>query len=111
MSLGDFGRVLSELGLGAALACGMFIAFFFLLKWVLKISGEQLAAMQEERKAWNRIQEGFNDQMRGIQDQMKTNILTNKAFYDSVTEAHKFQREEHKEMIQCLGRINGYKTH
>lgn len=105
----DITKMVSELGLGAALSVMVFVAFFFLLKWVLKVSSDQLASMKEERETWNNIQSGFNEEMRGIQDQIQTNILTSKAFFDTVSEAHKFQREEHKEMITSLGRINGYR--
>ena len=101
--------VLREFGLATALACGMFVAFFFLLKWVLQVSSDQLKAMQEERRTWQEIQLGFTQQMQGIQEQMNVNILTSKSFFDSVNEAHRCQREEHREMITALGRINGYK--
>jgi C4-dicarboxylate-specific signal transduction histidine kinase len=98
----EWAKVISELGLGAALALMMFIAFFFLLKWVLKASSEQLQIMAEERKAWREMQGEFSDRIRDLQE-------GSRAFHTEVRDAHKFQRDEHREMISCLGRINGYK--
>ena len=95
-------RMFRELGLGVALSIAVFVAFFFLLKWVLNQSSIQLKQMAEERLLWG-------EQLRQLNDQVRINMMTNKAFFDSVTEAHKFQREEHREMIKALGRINGYK--
>ena len=106
----DFSKLVSELGLGAALSIMVFVAFFFLLKWVLGVSSDQLRYMAEERKTWAKSQEGFLVQMQGLQEQIRTNMATNRAFFDTVQEAHKCQRAEHDEMIKCLGRINGYKS-
>jgi len=89
-------------GLGTALSAGVFIAFFFLLKWVLQQSSDQLKIMSEERKAWREMQYEFAERLRELQ-------TNNMLFHSEVKEAHKFQREEHQEMITCLGRINGYK--
>ena len=102
-------RLMTEFGLGATLSVMIFIAFFFLLKWVLGVSGEQLKMMALERQSWVQIQHGFNEQLKGLQEQIRMNMATNRSFHESVIEAHKYQREEHKEMITCLGRINGYK--
>lgn len=102
--MGEFARVCSELGLGAALSAGVFVAFFFLLKWVLGASSEQLRVMAEERTAWRMMQAEFANELKSIQE-------TNRAFHAEVREAHRFQREEHKELSMILGRINGYKDH
>ena len=104
-------KLVTEMGLGAALAMLVFTAFFFLLKWVLKVSSDQLIAMAEERKSWLEAQRSFNEQLHCLQEQSKMNMIASQAFYETVNEAHKFQREEHREMIQILGRINGYKDH
>jgi uncharacterized protein YlxW (UPF0749 family) len=96
--------MLREFGLGAALSIAIFVCFFFLLKWVLKASSEQLQQMAKEREMWHTMQIGFTDEIRQIQE-------VNRAFHQEVRDAHKFQRDEHKEMITCLGRINGYKGH
>ena len=99
-----------EMGLGITLSIAVFTAFWFLLKWVLKASDSILTRMHEERQGWVKVQEGFIEQMKLLQEQIGVNMLTNKAFFESVVEAHRYQREEHKEMIATLGRINGYKS-
>lgn len=107
--MGDLIKILGEHGLGAALSLAIFSAFFFLLKWVLEESAKQLKFMAEERQSWIRSQDGMTLQLHAIQQQMLEVTATNRAFFVAVTEAHKHQREEHKEMAQLLGRINGYK--
>ena len=109
MATEGLSQMASSMGLGAALSVAIFIAFFFLLKWVLGVSSEQLECMHRERQSWSEIQKGFIEQMSHVQDQINTNIVTSSAFYAAVQEAHRFQREEHKEMIASLSRINGYK--
>jgi hypothetical protein len=100
--MSEWAKVVQELGLGAALAIGMFIAFFFLLKWVLETSKDMLGQMAKERETWTICLKNLNDQYINMS-------VNNKAFYDQVDTAHKFQREEHREMTQILGRINGFK--
>lgn len=92
-----------EMGLGVTLAIATFAAFFFLLKWVLKASEKMLERMHEqEMRAWT--------VMEGYQKALQEHTAQAKEFHNSVQEAHRFQREEHKEMIASLGRINGYKS-
>lgn len=98
----EWATVVKELGLGAALAIGMFIAFFFLLKWVLETSKDMLNQMAKERETWTICLKNLNDQYANMS-------VNNKNFYEQVNEAHKFQRAEHSEMTQILGRINGFK--
>ncbi len=102
-------KLVTELGLGAALSIMMFIAFFFLLKWVLGVSKEQLQQMTKEREGWGVIQLRFTEELKDIQILHKENRELNRSFHNEVKDAHTFQREEHKEMIKALGRINGYK--
>ena len=91
-----------EMGLGVTLALAVFAAFFFLLKWVLKASEKMLDRMHEQEiRAWT--------VMDGYQKALQEHTAQAKDFHNSVNEAHKYQREEHKEMILTLGRINGYK--
>lgn len=91
-----------EMGLGVTLAIATFAAFFFLLKWVLKASEKMLERMHEqEMKSWQ--------VMEGYQKALNEHTSQAKEFHNAVQEAHKYQREEHKQMIETLGRINGYK--
>jgi hypothetical protein len=100
----DLVKLCQEMGLGVTLALATFVAFFFLLKWVLKTSAVMLDKMHErEMKSW--------EVMNGYQKALLDHTAQAKEFHNSVTEAHKYQREEHGQMIQILGRMNGYKDH
>ncbi len=95
--------IIREFGLGIGMSVAILVMFFFLLKWVLKQQETILKDAKEERAIWQTITKGF-------QDAIHDHTASAKAFHEEVKEAHRFQREEHKEMITVLGRINGYKT-
>lgn len=112
----DFTKILSEFGFGVTMATGVFVAFFFLLKWVLGASSDMLKQMAQERETWSKVQLGFTTQMQAINEQIKATSVIQQHFFEAVTEAHRFQREEHanmlanqKEIALTLGRINGYR--
>ena len=79
----------------------IFIGFIFVLQWVFKINAKLLDDMAGERKCNQEIMKGFSESI-------KENTQSSKDFQKQVDDAHKYQREEHKEMIASLGRINGY---
>lgn len=80
----------------------IFAGFLMVLKWVFEVNNKILNDMAEERKLTQQIHNGF---IQKIQEMS----AVNKEFQKTVDEAHRFQRDEHKEMIEVLGRINGYK--
>jgi len=84
-----------EFGLIGIVFGAIFALLFIIIKWTLSTTKDILNQAAEERKSWIKAIEERNTAL--------------KAFNDSVTEAHKYQREEHKQMIEVLGRINGYK--
>ena len=92
----------AEYGLVGAMTSVVLFILYRMIVWVMDFVKEQTTQHAAERIGWQEI-------MRGIQGQLRENILISRAFNDSVAEAHRFQREEHKEMIKSLGRINGYK--
>ena len=80
----------------------LFGGFLLVLKWVFKVNHQILGDMSLERKMNQEVQAAFSENIKDI-------TATNQTFHKQVDEAHKYQREEHKEMIKSLGRINGYK--
>jgi len=91
-----------EFGLGIVLALVMATLLFIIIKWTLATTKDILNQAARERECWHKAIADHTEQA--------------KVFHDSVQEAHKYQREEHKEMIGqlreitiTLGRINGYK--
>jgi len=94
--------VVREFGLGIVLALAMTTLLFVIIKWTLATTKDILNQAAKERECWHKAISEHTEQA--------------KVFHDSVQEAHKYQREEHKEMIGqlkeitiTLGRINGYK--
>lgn len=84
-----------EFGLNGLIMFAVVALLFFVIKWTLATTKEIMAQAAEERKSWiNAISEHTQQA---------------KSFHDEVKDAHNFQRQEHQEMIKCLGRINGYK--
>lgn len=104
-------------------AAGIFILFLMLLKWVLKQQEKILCQANDERVSWQKLHQS-------LCDAITRSTIQAQEFQRSVHEAHRFQREEHKEILdgfretnvsfreisrslgeveKALGRINGYK--
>jgi len=97
----DFGKF-AEYGLIGLVVAALFFLIWRWSVWIMGWIRERDMQQAAERKAWADIIDRMNECWAAHTAQAKQ-------FHDSVTEAHKFQREEHKEMIITLGRINGYK--
>lgn len=79
------------------------VLFFILLRmltWVMKWIDKQSEQHNAERIAWQRILDALN---QSIQLHNQGSIEARK----TAEEAHKYQREEHKQMIDTLVRLNG----
>ena len=97
-------------------AIPLFISCVFLLRWILKQQEKILDQARDERIHW---QSTISSLQQSIEDHTSTSI----AFREQVHQAHKYQREEHKglmdlnytiskELAQAsiiLSRINGSK--
>jgi len=81
-----------DIGIVAVVA----IPFFFLIKWIAEEFKKQLERAHEQNKYWSEIINNF---------QKCVTEHTEKA--DAF---HKSVQEEHKQMIEALGRINGWKS-
>lgn len=75
-----------------------FVAFMFLLKWVLKTQSEILKNAKEEREQWQKVISKFNSELEAHSSDARE-------YHRQVAEAHRYQREEHKDMIGVLGAI------
>lgn len=97
---------LSKFGEYGLLGLFMGVVLFILFKmitWVMAFVKEQRENHEKERGTWLDI---ITAMKQSIDIHNQSSIEARNA----TAEAHKFQREEHKEMIEILGRINGYKT-
>ncbi len=79
----------------------IFFGFLCVLKWVFDINKKLLDDMAQERLC-------HQEMLKGFAENIKENSQSSKDFHKEVKDAHNFQREEHREMITILGRINGY---
>ena len=78
---------------GASIIIALF--FFLILKWVLEQFKEELKENRKERKEYLQT-------LAEIRTEMSDHNARAKEFHCSV-------QAEHKQMIETLGRINGYK--
>lgn len=102
----DIIQIIKEFGLGVALATAIVGLFWFILKWILEQFKYELECARKER-------EDFNNKS-SIERQRFLDILDkhNNMICEHNIRATEFQNKvtnEHKDMIQVLGRINGYK--
>lgn len=70
----------------------LFVVLMIILKWVLTEMGRILEKEDIERKKWQEI-------ILGFQNCIQEHSIQAKQFHESVSEAHKFQREEHREIL------------
>lgn len=92
----------SEYGLIGLMIMAIIGLLFIIIKWVLKEHHDLMAQQAEERKCWHETIMNLSDNINKTKD----SIIEHDRRAD---ERGKFVREEHKQMIETLGRINGYK--
>lgn len=95
------GDIITQFGFAGLI----FIAFMFLLKWVLKhqdnILASQLKILDDsktERANWQTI-------MIGYQKTIEQTSAQASEFHKQVTEAHNYQREEHAKTLEGLNTL------
>ena len=91
----EWGRF-SEYGLLGLVVCAVIILLYKIVIWTLATTKEILQQAAEERKVWQATIEKINN---AIDSHDK-----------KADERGRYIREEHKQMIETLGRINGYKN-
>ena len=98
----DF-TIFKEYGLVGIMICLISTLLFIITKWTLVTTKEIIQQAAKEREAFMACQAVW---IKAIDE----HTAQARAFHESVKDAHDFQRQEHKEMIIALGRINGYKN-
>lgn len=98
----DFAKLFSDYGFNGIVIGTLFFILWRMLVWVMKWVDKQSEQHEAERTLWL---ETINKINASIDAHNLTSIEARK----TVEEAHKYQREEHKKMVEILGRINGYK--
>jgi len=93
----EWGTLIPQLGFGGV----VFVAFMFLLKWVLKTQEKILDNSKQERDTSQSVVQGF------LKTLEQMNIQFNES-HKQVTEAHNYQRSEHEKMIESLNNVCMY---
>ena len=107
--MGNLWAKLGEYGLAGLVIAFLFFVLWKLLTWVMKWVDKQEESHRVERESFLKRLESLD---KNIDLHCQNSIEARKA----TEEAHRYQREEHKEMVsnlgeitKTLGRINGYK--
>lgn len=102
MNIETMVEVLGKYGIGGLMMIVLCFISYLIIKHILKQSDKILDSAMTAQKEWQRAIDEHTAQA--------------KSFHDQVTEAHRYQKQEHEKMIENLGeqakvlaRINGYK--
>ena len=90
----QWNALIPQLGFGGVI----FVAFMFLLKWVLKTQDKVLDNSKEERVTNQLVVQGFLKQL----EQM--NIQSSES-HKQTTEAHNYQRGEHEKFMDEMSNV------
>lgn len=105
----DWGKF-SEYGLLGLVIGAVIVLLFFIVKWVLEHVKALLEQQAKEREAWCKVQEKQNETFQKVVVSIDQVVKALEKHDEKADERGKYVREEHKEMIASLGRINGYKS-
>ena len=92
-----------ENGLLGLIMGSVVILLFFVIKWTLETTKEILKQAAEERKIFNETIKELGKSVDGV-----CNSISNHD--EKANQRAQYVREEHKNMIETLQRINGYKN-
>lgn len=98
----DFGKLFSEFGLIGVVIGTLFFILWRMLVWVMAFVKDIQRQHSEERNLWNCTIARHNELIQKISASLDDHDRR-------ADERGRYVREEHKQMIECLGRINGYK--
>ena len=91
----NFVKLFAQWGFGGVI----FLVLVLLIKWILRQQEKILEDAKEERAQWQDIVEKFSKEI-------ENHTLSAKEFHDQVKEAHRYQREEHKEICTMCNHIS-----
>ena len=91
----NFVKLFAQWGFGGVI----FLVLVLLIKWILKQQEKILEDAKEERTQWQDIVGKFSKEI-------ENHTLGAKEFHNQVKEAHRYQREEHKEICTMCNHIS-----
>ena len=98
----DWLKMFEQYGLIGLIVGVLFFIVWKMLVWVMAFIKDMTKQHNEERIIWNNTLGKHNDILTKISDSIDRHD-------ERSDERGKFVRDEHKEMIDILKRINGYK--
>jgi len=98
-----------EYGIGGALVIGNITLLFVIVKWTLATTRDILVQAAKERESNAKERESWNQAVNKHGDAIDRIIGSLTRHDEKAEERGRYVREEHKQMIETLGRINGYK--
>ena len=91
-----------QFGLVGIMAGAIITILWRMIVWVMAFVKDQNKFHSEERAIWHSTIERFNEAQNGI-------IQSLNRHNEKAEERGRYVREEHKQMIETLSRINGFK--
>lgn len=96
-------KIFQEFGLIGLIVGTLFFLLWRMLTWVMAFIKDITLHHNEERAKWQSAYDKQNDTLDKISDAIGRHD-------ERADERGHYVREEHKQMIEVLGRINGYKS-
>ena len=98
-----------QYGLEGLVICALFYTLYKIINYTMRFIDKSTEQQGKEREAWVAQQAQMVEVIKAIQTTMQLHNQQSFDAHSSIREGQQYQREEHKEMIEILGRINGYK--
>ena len=98
----------AQYGLEGLVICALFVVLYKIINYTMRFIDKTTEQQSNERLAWQEQQKGYVEVIKTINESIKLHNQQSIDSHESIREGQKYQREEHKEMITILGRINGY---
>lgn len=98
-----------QYGLEGLVICALFYTLYKIINYTMRFIDKSTEQQAKEREAWVAQQAQQTEVMKAMQVSMQLHNQQSCDAHAAIREGQKYQREEHKEMIDILGRINGYK--
>jgi hypothetical protein len=102
-------KILSQYGFGVATSIIMFFFFYKVLNYVMLQSDKLIEQSNERDKEFYAIMEGYKTAIETQTSQSMEHQKEIKTGFEFNRKEHEQHNREHSEMIQVLGRINGFK--
>lgn len=97
-----FWKAFTEYGILGLVLGVMFFILWRMIIWVMGFVKTQTEQHNKERECWQRHSTEQSSVLQSIRESIARHD-------ERAEERGKYVREEHKQMIEALGRINGYK--